>query len=478
MFDITLLENDGGPLYRQLYLHIRTLITNNELQDGVPLPSIRSLMQQSHLSKTTIETAYHMLIEEGYALSKPRSGLYVINPRSYQAQASSIKNEPYTNQVTNDGNSDVHVIPNNSNNKLIDFHLLAIDENSFPVQAWRSALNETLSMPGALLQQYGVPKGEYNLRQQLAHYLKNARGVACLPEQIIIGTGLSYSIQILKGLLDTSRKVAFEESGIAQVEEKFTQHGFKLIPYPLQEDCFPAHRLVDERIHTLYVTPSHRSSGHPLSYSLRQQMLHWAYQNNAYIIEDDYDGEFRYQGKTIPSLQGLDERGAVIYIGTFSKAFSPALRMNYMVLPPQLMVKLNGMEHILSSPSRIDQLAMGLFMKRGHWYRHIRRMRNLYRKKHEALTGLIHIYFADQVQIEGDNAGLHIELTVKTTSNAEELIQLAAANGVQIYSPQNKESHPRNSDKHPKIYLGFGRITVKDMERGIQLIKEAWSRIL
>ncbi|MDQ0877142.1 DNA-binding transcriptional MocR family regulator [Paenibacillus sp. V4I3] len=163
----------------------------------------------------------------------------------------------------------------------------------------------------------------------------------------------------------------------------------------------------------------------------------------------------------------------VIYIGTFSKAFTPALRMNYMVLPHQLLPNLQSMERTLSSPSRIDQLAMALFMERGHWYRHIRRMRNTYRKKNEKMLKLIHAHLGSLVQIEGEGAGLHIELTVNRSCSAEKLKDLALAKGVRVYSSQQDEI-PNN--KKPKIYLGFGSITITNMEIGIQLLKAAWIR--
>lgn len=474
MFDIVLSGTESGPLYMQLYYHIRRLIENNNIKDGTKLPSIRSLIQQTAFSKTTIETAYHMLLEEGYVLSKPRSGLYVVNPKPPQASEHII--DELVKQETVQQSNGSHTPAPSIQKELIDFSLLAVDDRSFPVQAWRSVLNETLLNKGSLLHQYGDPRGEYDLRQNLAHYLRTSRGVACLPEQIIIGTGISYSIQILKMLLERPSKIAYEESGFAQVGEKFAQHGFDLIPFLLKDNHFPASYLIEANLHTLYVTPSHRSSGHPLSYSIRQQMLHWAYHHDGYIIEDDYDGEFRYSGKTVPALHGLDKQGVVIYIGTFSKAFSPALRMSYTVLPLHLAEKLRNMEHMLSCPSRIDQLAMSLFIQRGHWYRHIGRMRNIYRKKNIALTRLINNHFGDYVQIEGDSAGLHVELTVKTTQSAEKLIELAYASGVRVYGSYNKEPK-RKTIGNSKIYLGFGGVNAKEMQRGVELLREAWSPV-
>lgn len=467
MFDILLTSDEQGPLYLQLYRHIRGLILRGDIQDSTKLPSIRTLSQQIHFSKNTIETAYQMLIEEGYVISKPRSGLYVVAP---------FLHPPIPNQHTFNLPKDTQ-IPNinalqSPHEAPIDFSLLEIDSESFPLQAWKACLNESFSYVSSSIHQYGDRKGEYALRFQIAHYLKQSRGVSCSPEQIVVGTGMSNSLHLLSKLIGQSVRVAFEKNGIAQVDDIFTQNGYKVVPFPLSEKDLSIAEIIPSNIDVVYVTPSHRPSGNPLSYTIRQELIHWAYHNQSHIIEDDYDGEFRHAGKTIPSLQGLDQHGVVIYIGTFSKAFTPALRMNYMVLPHPLLPKLQSMERTLSSPSRIDQLAMALFMERGHWYRHIRRMRNTYRKKHERMLQLIHNHLGSLVQIEGGGAGLHVELTVPNACSAEKLKDLALAKGVRVYSSQQAELIPNN--KKPKIYLGFGGITMKNMERGIQLLKKAW----
>jgi len=442
MFDIMLPPDGQGPLYMQLYRHIRALIQNNDITDGAKLPSIRSLHQQSSLSKTTIETAYHLLLEEGYVISKPRSGLYVVNPQSILAfgdlrdhnstklvHRSLIANEPAPS----------------STNSMIDFDLLAVEGHSFPLSAWRTVLTDALSLNGGTIHQYGDPRGEYALRVELTHYLKNSRGVSCSPDQIVIGSGISYSIHILTQLLSLPMNVTFEQDGIAQVGDLFAQHGWNIVPVPLHDHQLSIAELEDQNIQAIYVTPSQRPTGHPLPYNIRLEMLHFAYQHHAYIIEDDYDGEFRYTGRTIPSLQGLDHKGVVIYMGTFSKAFTPALRMNYMVLPLPLLERLHTMEHIL------------------------------YRKKHAKLTQLLALHFSDHIHIQGDHAGLHIELTLNTSYSAAKLIELALSEGVRVYSSQYAGLNSSNS--LPRIYMGFGGIDVCDMERGIQRLKKAWTHV-
>jgi GntR family transcriptional regulator/MocR family aminotransferase len=217
-----------------------------------------------------------------------------------------------------------------------------------------------------------------------------------------------------------------------------------------------------------------------MPYGVREQLLHWANERGAYIIEDDYDGEFRYEGKPIPSLQSLDRQDRVIYIGTFSKAFTPALRMNYMVLPPSLMVELKRMPFLLQGPSRIEQWAMQAFFEKGHWFRHVRRMRNTYRKKHHQLIEWLKCHFGQYVTISGHSAGLHLQVKVRSSVKAEELCKRAFQAGVCVYTfGKMWMKEPSLEDiEHPSIYLGFAGISIGDMEKGVPLLKKAWTDVL
>ncbi|WP_337102875.1 MocR-like pyridoxine biosynthesis transcription factor PdxR [Paenibacillus sp. YIM B09110] len=467
--DITLHPNDTGALYLQLYKRIKTLIQDGIVQNGTKLPSVRTLCKQLGVSKTTVETAYQMLLEEGYAASKPRSGLYVIH--HHYGQHPRVSSYPHNNEPARQ-QYEQNAKPQDA---VIDFSLLTVDGESFPLRQWRSALAESLAANSRFIHEYGEPQGEHSLREQLARYLTNSRGAVCTAEQIVVGTGISNSIHVLSRLLGEGLSVGVEAYGIAQVRTIFEQNQLKLIPIQGEGEH---HELTFEQLErstlqALYLTPSHRPAGSPLPYKTRQQLLQWAQASGSYIIEDDYDGEFRYYGKTIPSLQGMDRHDSVIYLGTFSKSFTPALRMSYMVLPPKLMEKLNDLTHILTCPSRIDQWAMELFMEKGHWYRHIRKMRQVYRRKHERLIACIERCLPGKALVTSDHAGLHIELTLEASCSAERLIELAAAAGVRVYGLQNPDL-PGLNDK-PKLYLGFGGITDSEMSHGIQLLSEAWS---
>ncbi|MFC5702598.1 PLP-dependent aminotransferase family protein [Cohnella faecalis] len=471
MLNLNLTAHSSQPQYMQLYTQIRDQIRSGGVPYGSRLPSVRSLRLQMNISKSTIETAYQILLTEGYAVSKPRSGLYVANPLGVK---------PY--RPSKDSGSapgeHPHSPPSPTSEPFsIDFRPSAIDEHSFPVRIWRKMLHDALDRSPDKICKYGDPQGEHSFRSVLAEYLRNSRGVVCTPEQIVIGTGIRYCIGVLSKLLTGIGPVAFEEPGYAPVREHLISNGFQIAPIPVVDQGISVEELDNSPAQAVYVTPSHQfPTGRVIPYPERELLLQWARKRNAYIIEDDYDGEFRYFVKPIPSLQGLDRDGRVIYVGTFSKAFTPALRMNYMVLPLELVDKMKNVQYLLDGPSRIDQWAMESFMEQGHWYRHIRRMRKIYGKRHHRFIETIRAHFGDRVQITGHNAGLHIQLTVKTRQPSEALVRLAAEEGVRVYDLPEMWMKPHRSE-HPQIYLGFGGMDENGIDKGARLLRKAWEGI-
>lgn len=474
MFDILIPDQNEQPLYQQLYIQIRDQIRNGSIADGTRLPSVRALQLHLNISKTPIETAYQMLTAEGYVVSRPRSGLYVANPHKHLT-SSILDAEFYDSprKIT----SKPHIPTSIQHTNLIDFDPTALDHDVFPIRTWNKMLKEALENHSGMIGKYGNPQGEHGLRVVVADYLRNSRGVHCSPEQIVIGVGMAYSIGILTKLLTDTHRVAFEEPGYSLVRDQFMLNSCEILPIPLDDKGLSLTYLEASTAQMVYVTPSHQfPTGSIMPYPERERLLEWAIARNAYIIEDDYDGEFRYLGKPIPSLQGLDDHGRVIYIGTFSKALTPALRMNYMVLPPKLIERLSNMPHeVVFAPSRMEQWAMQSFIEQGHWYRHIRKVRNLYRKRHHHLIALIQAHLGKHVEITGQNAGLHIQLAVKKRQPSEELVDSAAKAGVKVYDFRKMwmemNQHPAD---YPKLYLGFAGLSLADMETGIRLLQKAW----
>ncbi|MBD2868215.1 MocR-like pyridoxine biosynthesis transcription factor PdxR [Paenibacillus arenilitoris] len=471
MFDILLSDQSDHPLYLQLYRQIRGHIRSGVIANDTRLPSVRTLQHQLNISKTPIETAYQMLAAEGYVVSKPRSGLYAVNPNAGRPPAprrplpERRREAPPPRSVRTPPPSD----------GFIDFNPTAVDRDAFPVRLWKKMLGEALEQSPARLSQYGDAQGEMSLRAVLADYLLQARGVACAPEQLVIGSGISYSIGLLTKLLTDKRCVAVEEPGFAPVRDHFAGSGFRVVPIPVHERGLSVEGLLASEAEVVYVTPSHQfPTGSVMPYAEREYLLRWANERGGYIVEDDYNGEFRYIGKPIPSLQSLDEQGRVAYIGTFSKAFTPAVRLNYMVLPIGLLEKLGTMPHLLVGPSRVEQWAMQAFIEQGHWYRHIRKMRHMYRKKQQKLIELLQAHFAGCVEITGHSAGLHIQAAVRTDRTAAELLALAAAAGVRVYDMAQSPINGGDPGE-VRIYLGFAGLREGEMEAGVRQLKKAWS---
>lgn len=474
IFDILLPDRDEQPLYQRIYSQIRDQIRNGSFEDGMRLPSVRALQLHLNISKTPIETAYQMLTAEGYVVSRPRSGLYVANPYKHlTAGILDVETYDSSTKITSTPNITTSVQHTN----VIDFDPTALDHDVFPIRTWNKMLKEALENHSEVIGKYGNPQGEHALRVVVADYLRNSRGVRCSPEQIVIGAGMAYSIGILTKLLTGIRRVAIEEPGYNLVRDQFMLNSCDILPIPLDEKGLSLTALEASSAQTVYVTPSHQfPTGSIMPYPERERLLEWAIARNAYIIEDDYDGEFRYLGKPIPSLQGLDDHGRVVYIGTFSKALTPALRINYMVLPQKLAERLSNMPYeVVFAPSRVEQWAMKSFIEQGHWYRHIRKVRNLYRKRHHHLIALIQSHLGKHVEITGQNAGLHIQLAVKQPKSSEELVRSAAEVGVKVYDFRKMwMKQKQHSAEYPKLYLGFAGLSMADMETGISLLQKAW----
>ncbi|MDH6350467.1 PLP-dependent aminotransferase family protein [Brevibacillus sp. 1238] len=471
MLSLSINSHAPEPQYIQVYTQIRDQIKNGDLPYGSRLPSIRSLQQHMHISKTTVETAYQMLVTEGYVISKPRSGLYVASP--FQLEPPQTQTRQMVDQ------KDLSSLPFAPGvaSALIDFRPSAIHEQTFPFRLWRKMLHHALDHAQHKICSYGDPQGELSFRTVLASYLRHSRGVRCVPEQIVVSSGIQYSIAILIKLLQGVNHIAFEEPGYAPVRDHFLQSGYRVTPIGVDEKGISLDEVARSQAQVVYITPSHQfPTGSIIPYPERERLLQWARTSEAFIIEDDYDGEFRYVGKPIPSLQGLDHAGRVVYLGTFSKAFSPALRMSYMVLPAELARKLPSIQYLYQGPSRIDQWAMQAFMEQGHWYRHIRRIRRTYAKAHHRFIELLHAHLGELVTISGHNAGLHVQLTVKTREPASSLVKRAAENGVQVYDVSELWMTPPASE-YPRIYMGFAGMDESKMEEGIKRLSQAWKGI-
>lgn len=446
------------PLYSQLYHWIKKEIEEGRLLPGMKMPSIRQMTTHLKVSRNTVVLAYQQLQSEGYLDSVPKSGIWVAEiekpPLHPIEKAFPIKQECKP-----------------SSEILVNFEYGNVDLDKFPMKKWKKCLSYVLDQENNWLFEYGEKQGEYALRREISNYLLQSRGVHCLPEQIVITSGTQNSISLICHLLDLQQeRVAMEEPGYSVVRTVFKNEGCHVVPVPLEKDGLSLEHVQSSRAKAVYVTPSHQFPfGMVLPISKRLQLLTWAYQTNGYIIEDDYDSEFRYRGQPIPSLKSLDEEERVIYLGTFSKSFLPTIRLSYIVLPPSLLVQYTSkFGHYNQSVSPIIQRAMALFIESGEFEKHIRRMRKSYQRKHQALLRNIEQNMGTKVNIIGENSGLHILLKVNTVSSFE-LIEAALQKGVKVYSPSKFWLYP-TSESDTYIMLGFGGLSIEEIEKGIRLL--------
>ncbi|MGG0023323.1 PLP-dependent aminotransferase family protein [Bacillus inaquosorum] len=453
------------PLYEQLYTFFKQEISHARITNGTKLPSKRMLSGSLGVSTATIERAYEQLTAEGYVKSKPKVGWFAAEVEA-DFPAAPVHFQQSTQPVLHEENA-----------PAIDFHQGNVDPAHFPFNAWRKSIVKSLDCYSGSFHTSGDPLGEPELRQMIAHYVRLSRGVNCEPGQIIIGAGTTVLLQILCLTLGRGTKIGFEEPGFHRSRMMFEANHMTVIPICSNEEGVLPGELKRRNPHLLYTTPSHQFPlGTIMTIARRQELLAWAKEAHSFIIEDDYDGEFRYSGQPIPSLQGLDPNGRVIYLGTFSKSPLPTLRLSFMILPPTLMESVGKNAHLMKQTvSSHSQKALADFIESGEWQKHVNRMRALYRKKHAVLLEAIRSELGNSVEVLGKNSGLHIVLRLLFPANEEEAIKAAADNGVTIYpvSPSYKGQPPFVS-----VLIGYGGLSEEDIRLGIQKLKTAWTPLI
>ncbi|WP_134684306.1 MocR-like pyridoxine biosynthesis transcription factor PdxR [Brevibacillus migulae] len=460
-------EHSPLPHYVQLYETIKQEISSGQLAVGSRLPSIRKLADLLAISTTPVELAYQQLIAEGFIESKPKRGYYVQHLPEPYMRLGEEKRE--TNAASD------HLLWSGRRYRY-DFHVSKNDFRVFPFRTWRRLFQRVLHPDSKELLFYGDPQGELGLRQEIARYLYHFRGVKCSPEQIVVGAEqhllLSFLAQILKSY---ATGIGVENPGYPLVSSTFRQRGYDVVPIALEEDGLSVEELYKHDVQLAYVSPSHQyPQGMMLPIGKRLQLLEWAEKVDGFVIEDDYDGEFRYQGRPIPSLQGLLPDSRVIYLGGFSQSLAPALCINYMVLPAILLDDFRRFywETLFEqSSSPLHQQTLQLFMQEGHWERHVRKMRNIYRRKHDRLVASIQDHFQERGHIIGRGAGFHLLLRVDSPKPEAALLQEAKDAGIRIASAAYTWHVPT---ERKEFIFGFGGIDIDDIDPGIASLHQVW----
>jgi GntR family transcriptional regulator/MocR family aminotransferase len=446
---IELPDDPGRPAYQRLAEAIRASILGGRFRPGERLPPTRTLAADLSLARNTVLEAYEQLIAEGYLSARHGSGTFVapdLPDRAFRAQAF----------ATNVAREDAGIPP-----RLSDFALRllegevpnAIDEETnpaapmefrygtpsfdeFPIDAWRTLTKRVLDYPPRELLGYGPTEGLPSLREALARYLQRSRGVRCDASQVLVVNGSQQALDVAaRVLINPGDIVAVEDPGYRGARAVFLSMGAQVVPVPCDHEGIRV-EYIPQDARAIYVTPSHQfPTGAVMSASRRLELLAHANRSGAVIIEDDYDSEFRYEGRPLAALQGLDEGGRVIYTGTLSKVLLPALRLGYMVAPPGLQPAVTGAKWLTDRHvALLYQAVLALFIDEGHFERHLRRMRKVYETRRSTLLAAFAESFGPRARITGTESGMHVLVNIAGVTDADRFIADARQRGVGIYS--------------------------------------------
>ncbi len=472
MYDMTIqLGTDGAKcLYLQIYEHIRLEIREGKLLAGERLPSTRSLAEHLQVARSTVDYAYDQLLSEGYIEARPCKGYFVCPVEELFRLGESAKGgrtEGATRKAMGSAEKKY----------AYDFSPHGIDMSGFPFGVWKKITKNTLNDGNSELFSLGDSRGDYDLRCAIGRYLHSSRGVNCTPEQILIGAGNDYLLMLLEKILGHSMYIAMENLTYRRAYRIFQSLGYRIVTVEADRGGMRADALEKEDACAVYVMPSHQfPTGTVMPIGRRNELLRWAAAGGErYIIEDDYDSEFRYRGKPIPSLQSSDKHGKVIYVGTFSKSIAPAIRIGYMVLPEALLERYyRECAFYACTVSRTTQRILNEFIRDGYFERHLNKMRKLYRAKHDLLLECLKD-FGGRFEISGEDAGLHLLLTARDGALPEaELIRRAAEADVKVYGLS--ESLVDESPARATVLLGFGGLCEREIREGTERLKSAWVR--
>ena len=414
-------RKEAKPLHKQIYDGYRTAIAVRSLRAGQQIPSTRDLSRELKISRIPVLTAYAQLLAEGYFETRVGAGTFV---------CSSLPDQATRRETNGSGRAAVQAKSGlrrvSKRAQLMRKHEIepwyrgqgafglgqpAYDE--FPTQIWSSLVTRHSRVKGAASLHYGGPMGYEPLREAICVYLRTARAVKCDPSQVMIVSGSQQALEISsRVVLDPGDAAWIEEPGYWLTRSVLNGAGAKMVPVPVDEEGLNVATGVRMRrkARAAFVTPSHQYPlGVTMSASRRMHLLDWAQQAGAWIIEDDYDSEYRFENMPIASLQGLDSHARVIYIGTFSKTLFPSLRLGYLVLPADLVERFVAVRHALDVTSPyLQQAVLNDFMREGHFARHIRKMRALYHARRTALVESLEREFNGELEIWGAQAGMHL----------------------------------------------------------------------
>jgi GntR family transcriptional regulator/MocR family aminotransferase len=470
------LSKGNGPLYRQVYLGLREAILTGAFRGGEKLASTRDVADQLGISRTIVLLAYDQLLAEGFVVGRSGSGTYVANgltasPPVPSADSARLRLSRFGSSAT-EAWSAVNFPPRRSRSLPYDFAYGLSDMATFPFEQWRRTLLRCARKAPVSMLDYGPAGGNAALREAICIHLRRSRAVVCDPSQVIVVNGSQQALDLIaRVLIERGDGAVIEEPGYQGTREVLRAAGARLLPIPVDRDGLnPA--LLPPAARIAFVTPSHQlPTGAILPLPRRLALLDWARRRDAVLVEDDYDGEFRYEGQPLESMQGLDREGRVLYIGTFSRTIFPALRIGYVIAPQRLVPALTAAKWLSDRhTATLEQQTLAEFISSGMYERYLRSVRRRNSARRQALLDSIRGRLHDRVEVTGDGAGAHVVLWLRNNMREEIVIARAAERGAGVYGVSR---YFLKKPSRQGILLGYTRLREAEIREGIRRLSEA-----
>jgi len=445
------------PLHRQIYAGLRGAILGGSLRAGQRVPSTRALADQLTVSRFPVLAAYEQLLHEGYLEGRVGSGTFV----SASLPDDALRSRPESADpvlATPRGRATRATVPQRDEGGLRPFRVSLPALDAFPQPLWSRLVARHARALSSAQMAYGDPAGLPTLRSAIAEHLRTTRAVRCEGEQVLIVSGSQAALRLCAAVLLSPRdRVAVEEPGYLGARAALSAGGARLAPVSVDDEGISVSALeaLGRRVAAVYTTPSHQYPlGVSMSASRRLALLNWAERRQAWVIEDDYDSEYRYVSRPLGALQGMDRHGRVIYLGTFSKVLFPAIRVGYLVVPPALWLSfLEAREALdLFSPT-LYQLALVDFIREGHFLRHLRRMRTLYLTRRDALLDGLARHCDGLLMVRNADAGIHVSTMLPPGIDDHDVVRRMAARGL---TATPLSSSYLGNERASGLLLGFG----------------------
>ena len=452
MLTYELKKSPGVPLYEALYRCIRADILSGRLKPGQKLPSKRALAQNLEVSKITVEGAYGQLLAEGYIRAIEKKGYFVEDIPLSAAEAIPLP-----------------AVPSESVPPLLD--LTGGGTEKFPFSVWSRLQREVMLDYGEKLLLPLPNQGIEPLRRAIAEHLHAFRAMTVDPDNILIGAGTDFLYNLLIQLLGRDKIYAVEDPGYGKIHKIYSAGGVRCISIPMDHEGVLPAALADAQV--LHLSPAHHfPTGLVTSVPRRRELLQWAKEQGGYIIEDDYDSEFRFDAHPKPTLQSLDSNGRVIYMNTFSKSLAPSIRISYMVLPPGLMADFRTRLGFYScTVSSFEQYTLARFLSRGYFEKHINRMRKYYKmRRNQVVSALNRCAIAPKLTIREEDAGLHFLLQVDTALTDTELTAYCEARGIRVRALSSYYHLPIPESDRRCLVVNYAGLNLEELVR----ILDAW----